>query len=50
MCYIKNKKVFFIILLEFKKKIKIVKDFKIINYIYGIKFIIDIVYFLVILM
>lgn len=32
-------------IVEVLKKIEIVKDFKIVNYIYGIMFIIDIVYF-----
>lgn len=32
-------------IVEVLKKIEIVKDFKIVNYIYGIMFMIDIVYF-----
>lgn len=42
ICYIKN---IIYNIVEVLKKIEIVKDFKIVNYIYGIMFIIDIVYF-----
>lgn len=43
MCYIKKK--YFLLYCWSFKKIEIVKNFKIVNYIYGIMFIIDIVYF-----